>query len=108
MQNNVNLAPHEMLELHELMNSEIVSLKRTESSMSMVQDAELKNYIQQSLNSKKSALQQMQNFINNQCGLGGNQKNQDNKQNNQQNNQQSNPNNQSNQNGGASSQNSAG
>lgn len=105
MQNNVGLAPHEMLELHELMNSEIVSLKKTEASMSMVNDNELKNYIQQCLNSKKSALQQMQNFISNQCSLGNNQNNQQNNQNNQNNqsnqgNQQSNQ--QNNQNGGAS------
>lgn len=127
MQNNVGLAPHEMLELHELMNSEIVSLKRTESSMSMVNDNELKNYMQQCLNSKKLALQQMQNFINNQCNLGNNQNNNanQNNQNSQQNNQQNSPqsnqqnngqnnqqNNQQNfqnyQSGGASDQNSTG
>lgn len=100
MQNNVGLAPHEMLELHELMNSEIVSLKRTEASMSMVNDNELKNYMQQCLNSKRSSLQQIQNFINNQCNLGNNQNNNanQNNQNNQQNNQQINQSDQNNQN----------
>ncbi|MCT8977784.1 hypothetical protein N4T77_14380 [Clostridium sp. CX1] len=69
-QNKSNgLAPHEMLELHELMNAGIIGAKKTQASLSMVQDEELKSFMQDSLNSKKSSLEQMQQFISNQANL---------------------------------------
>lgn len=69
-QNNVNgLAPHEILELHELINIGLVGAKKTQASLSMVQDEELKSFMKDSLNSKKSSLQQMQQFISNQANL---------------------------------------
>lgn len=107
MQNNASLAPHEMLELHELINGEIVSLKRTQASMSMVNDNELKNYMQQCLNSKKTAIQQIQNFINTQYNSCNNQ-NQNNQNQKDQNQNQDNQSDQSSQkNGGNSTQNSS-
>lgn len=123
MQNNANLAPHEMLELHELISGEIVSLKRTQANISMVNDNELKNYMQQCLNSKKTAIGQIQNFINtqynscnnqNQNNQNQNNQNQNNQNNQNQNNQSQDNQNQDNQNnqnpqgsGGNSSQNSS-
>ncbi|WP_246615410.1 hypothetical protein [Clostridium thailandense] len=120
MQNNTNLAPHEMLELHELISGEIVSLKRTQANISMVNDNELKNYMQQCLNSKKTAIEQIQNFIstqynsyNNQNQNAQNQGNQNQNTQNQSNQSQDNQNqvNKNNQNpqegGGNSSQNSS-
>lgn len=69
-QNNVNgLAPHEMLELHELINIGVVGAKKTKASMEMVQDAELKTFMKDSLNGKKLSLEQMQTFISNQPNL---------------------------------------
>jgi similar to spore coat protein len=69
-QNNVNsLTPHEIIELHELINSGIVGAKKTKASMEMVQDQELKTFMQESLNAKKTSLEQMQTFINNQPSL---------------------------------------
>ncbi|WP_411679316.1 hypothetical protein [Clostridium thailandense] len=103
MQNNTNLAPHEMLELHELISGEIVSLKRTQANISMVNDNELKNYMQQCLNSKKTAIEQIQNFISTQYNSYNNQnqnaQNQGNQNQNAQNqgNQNQNTQNQSNQ-----------
>lgn len=105
MQNNASLAPHEILELHELINGEIVSLKRTQASMSMVNDNELKNYMQQCLNSKKTAIQQIQNFINTQYNLSNNQNQNNQNQNNQNQDNQNNQNPQGN--GGSSNQNSS-
>ena len=52
------------MELHELLNYEIIEAKKAQLSMSMVQDQELKTFVQDSLNTKKSAIQQMENFIN--------------------------------------------
>jgi similar to spore coat protein len=61
--NTQKLTPHEILELHELLNNEIVSVKRTQLSMPMVQDAELKSFVEEALSTKKNTIQQMENFI---------------------------------------------
>lgn len=61
---NSGLTNHELLELHELFSSEIIGAKKIQANMSMVQNEELKNFVQESLNSKKNMIQQMQNFIN--------------------------------------------
>ncbi|MDP4087723.1 MAG: hypothetical protein Q8930_00480 [Bacillota bacterium] len=53
---NNNLAPHEAVELHEFLDMEILGIKRINSSMEMVKDPELKNFMQDSINSKKAAL----------------------------------------------------
>lgn len=62
--NNVGLTNHELLELHELFSNEIIGVKKDQTSISMVQDEELKNFVQESLNTRKNTIQQMQNFIN--------------------------------------------
>lgn len=59
-----SLAPHEMLEVRELLNSEMVCLKKMEANMAAVKDQELKSFMQDSINSKNTRLQEMQGFIN--------------------------------------------
>lgn len=61
---NNSLAPHEMLEVRELLDSELVCLKKMETNMIAVKDQELKSFMQDSINSKKTRLQEMQGFIN--------------------------------------------
>lgn len=85
--NNNQLAPHEILELHELLNTNILGVKKITASMSMVQDENLKNIMQNSLNEKKTRIQEIQNFINSQAGAQNSQNNQNNNINNQGNSQ---------------------
>lgn len=61
---NLGLTNHELLELHELFSSEIIGVKKDQTNISMVQNEELKNFVQESLNTRKNTIQQMQNFIN--------------------------------------------
>lgn len=83
---NSKLALHEVLELHELLNANILGVKKINSSMPMVKDENLKNIMQNTLNSKKTKIQEFENFINNQVNS---QNNQNNNQNNNQGNNQS-------------------
>lgn len=62
--NNSGLTNHELLELHELFSNEIIGVKKAQMNVSVVQNEELKNFVQESLNTKKSTIQQMQNFVN--------------------------------------------
>jgi similar to spore coat protein len=66
--NNNQVAPHEILELHELLNLNILGVKKLNASVSMVQDETLKNLMQNSINGKKMKIQELQNFINSQLG----------------------------------------
>jgi hypothetical protein len=61
---NPGLTNHELLELHELFSSEIIGVKKDQTNISMVQNEELKSFVQESLNTRKNTIQQMQNFIN--------------------------------------------
>ena len=77
---NNQIAPNEILELHELLNANIIGVKKLKSSVSMVQDESLKRIMQNSLEGKKTKIQELQNFINSQLGnqlnaQGGNQDN---------------------------------
>lgn len=62
--NNSGLTNHELLELHELFTNEIIGVKKDQINISMVQNEELKNFVQESLNTRKNTIQQMQNYIN--------------------------------------------
>lgn len=64
MANNNTMSGHEMLEFNELMNSEMMNLKKNELNVEMVQDQELKAFINDCLNSKKNAIQQMKDIVN--------------------------------------------
>jgi hypothetical protein len=80
--NNNQIAPHEILELHELLNTNILNAKKLTAAASMVQDENLKKLMDNSLNTKKARIQELQNFINTQ--MGGQLNNQNNNQNNSQ------------------------
>lgn len=61
--NDRGLAPHETLEVHELLRGEITGYKKLQASMAMVQDNELKQFMKDSLNSKQGNIEQIQQFI---------------------------------------------
>ena len=58
-----SLTPHEALELHELLRSEISGYKKLQSTIIMVEDNELKDFMRESMNFKKDNIEQMQKFI---------------------------------------------
>jgi len=89
---NSKLSPREVLEIHELLNANILGVKKINACMSLIQDENLKNIMQNALNSKKNKIQEFQNFINNQVNAQNN--NQSNNQNSTQNNNQGSGNNQ--------------
>lgn len=66
MRNNSILAPHETMELHELLNSAVTGAKTLQSNLSMVKDSELKSFMEDSLSAKKKRIEDMQRFISNQ------------------------------------------
>lgn len=69
MNNITSLAPHEMLELRELMDTNIISAKKMQTSISMVKDDELKSFMEKCLDSKKENLNSMQTFIENNLNI---------------------------------------
>jgi hypothetical protein len=72
MNNNTTnnpLAPHEMLELRELMDTNLIGAKKIKASMPMVQDDELKSFMEKCLDSKKDNLNSMQTYIENKLNL---------------------------------------
>lgn len=61
--NNSNLAPHEVLELRELIDINIVGAKKVQASMDMVEDEDLKTFMESCLDTKKSNIDSMEKFI---------------------------------------------
>ena len=57
------LAPHEALELHELLKSEVTGYKKLKTTMIMVEDNELKEFMKESMKYKRENIEQMQRFI---------------------------------------------
>lgn len=47
------LAPHEAIEVRELISQEMLGIKKINASMNMVDDNELKNFMKDSLAAKK-------------------------------------------------------
>lgn len=60
---NAQLAPHEAIEVREYINQEMLGIKKISASINVVTDAELKNFMQDSLASKKTALQNIQSTL---------------------------------------------
>ena len=60
------LTPHETLELHELISSEVTEAKKLHANMETVKDNELKSFMQNCLNNKKNNIQAIEQFINSQ------------------------------------------
>lgn len=69
MNNNNSLAPHEMLELRELMDTNVIGAKKMKANMTMVEDDELKSFMEKCLDSKKDNINSMQTFIENKLNL---------------------------------------
>jgi similar to spore coat protein len=57
------LAPHETLELHELLNAKTVCLTEDKARLQLVQDPALKSLIQQDIQKATGSIQQMQNIL---------------------------------------------
>lgn len=60
---NMNLAPHEALEVREFITQEILEVKKVTTSMDMVNDIELKNYMQDLITNKKTALKNIRTAL---------------------------------------------
>ena len=60
---NTQLAPHEAIEVRELVSQEMLGIKKINASMNMVQDNELKGFMQDALNAKKASLQNIQSAL---------------------------------------------
>ena len=60
----MQLAPHEALELHEIIRSEITAATKIQASLAMVQDKDMKTFMQNCLTAKQAALRQYQDFYN--------------------------------------------
>lgn len=68
MNNKNSLAPHEILELRELMDTNLIGAKKIQASMPMVDDGELKSFMERCLNTKKN-INSMQTFAQNNLNM---------------------------------------
>ncbi|HVI40960.1 MAG TPA: hypothetical protein VM577_09890 [Anaerovoracaceae bacterium] len=57
------IAPHEALELHELLRSEITGYRKLQTTITKAEDNELKEFMKESMNFKRENIEQLQNFI---------------------------------------------
>ncbi|TDT62755.1 hypothetical protein [Fonticella tunisiensis] len=69
MNNKNSLAPHEILELRELMDTNLIGAKKIQASMPMVDDGELKSFMERCLNTKKENINSMQTFAQNNLNM---------------------------------------
>jgi len=60
---NTKLASHEAIEVREFISQEMLGIKKINASLNMVNDQELKNFMQDSIASKKTALQNIQSAL---------------------------------------------
>lgn len=68
--NNQNiLAPHEILELRELMDTSLIGAKKIQASMAIVNDDELKSFMEKCLSTKKENITSIQSFIENNMNM---------------------------------------
>lgn len=57
------LAPHETIEVRELVNQEMLSIKKVSASINMVNSPELKSFMQDSITCKKNALNNIKSAV---------------------------------------------
>lgn len=57
------LLPHEALELHELMRSETIALKKLQLNLNLVDDTELKEYMEDCRSSKQATLDEYEQLL---------------------------------------------
>lgn len=65
MHNNTTLTPHELLEVHELLTSEMSSMRKLQNHVSTVKEQELKTFLQTSLTTKERRISQLQLLLGN-------------------------------------------
>lgn len=58
-----NLAPHETLELHELISTDSAEIKKLASTLTNIRDQDLKNYFQNYITFKKDNIEAIQKLI---------------------------------------------
>jgi len=58
-----NLAPHETLELHELLSSDSAQIKKLSSIISNVRDQDLKTYLETYLDFKKNNFEAVEKLL---------------------------------------------
>ena len=56
------MTPHEILELHEIVQNEIVYARKLQANMNRIQDQELKNFMQNSLQAKRETLSEIKSL----------------------------------------------
>ncbi|MGE5396249.1 MAG: hypothetical protein ACM3MK_01790 [Chitinophagales bacterium] len=57
------LAPHEMLELHEILSFKTLCASKASAMMSMAQDPEIKKLLQDDISSSKQHIQRLEDFL---------------------------------------------
>jgi hypothetical protein len=62
------LTPHEMIELDELMQSEISCIKKMMVNQEQIHDSQLKSYMQTTLNAKKMRITELYQLVGNMQG----------------------------------------
>lgn len=62
MPGNNNLSPHESLELKELLSSNLIVAKKLKVNMDMIQDVDLKSYMDRRLTTKLNCIKAIQGF----------------------------------------------
>lgn len=60
MNDITKFTPHEALELHELLNTGVLDVKKLNATIGLVQDEELKQFMQTTLNTKKASVNDIQ------------------------------------------------
>jgi hypothetical protein len=63
MTSTAKLAPHETIELRELLMSEVVGAKKIQSSLDTISDNDLKAFMKKSLDGKISKIENIQVYI---------------------------------------------
>ncbi|MGI6450736.1 MAG: hypothetical protein ACOX3R_10770 [Desulfitobacteriia bacterium] len=62
MTGQLKLNAHEMLELHEIIRSEVTCAKKTQANIGAIMDADLKSFMQDSLEKKKRIINKYHDF----------------------------------------------
>lgn len=65
MDDKSKLTPHEMIELREIIDSNMIGAKKIQASMTMVDDDELVDFMERCLSNKKENISNIENFIEN-------------------------------------------
>jgi similar to spore coat protein len=56
------IAPHEILELHEIVQNEVACARKLQANMNRIQDQELKTFMQNSLQAKRETLSELKSL----------------------------------------------